>query len=442
MLLSRTLVVLGVLPLVGACSGDDKTRKSHGSRDASADGSSGFGGSGASGAGGSGATGAAGSGGTGGPRDAGLDAAGGGGNVAGVGGNFGGFGGEIAGAGGITDAAGGATDASDAGDASDASDASDAGTDAGVGPALCAVDGGCAWTKNTPAGSPPPLAWPAMAYDPARDRTILFGGAPSIFGGGLTNRTWAWDGSTWTELFPSSSPSARWTHGMVYDDARQRIVLFGGLSGSGSGSELSDTWEWDGANWTQITTSTSPPPRGVHGALAYDSTRRRVVLRGGGVVPGVSPLGDTWEYDGTAWTEVTGTGPSARVAPGMAFDRTRGRVVLFGGGNWNPYFSDTWQYDGTTWTQHFPTTSPSSRQSARMVYDRARSVAVLFGGDDGAALNDLWEWDGSNWAQVSVSGPPPRCCYAFAHDTSRGVALLYGGGDLSTTYGETWSFGQ
>ena len=33
---------------------------------------------------------------------------------------------------------------------------------------------------------------------------------------------------------------------MVYDRARQKTVLYGGIAGSG------DTWEWDGQQWRQI----------------------------------------------------------------------------------------------------------------------------------------------------------------------------------------------
>jgi hypothetical protein len=328
--------------------------------------------------------------------------------------------------------------ASDTGTSSDAAVSSDASTQ----PALCSPQLTCTWRQLSPAASPPPLGWPAMAYDEARDRIVLFGGASSITGGTIRSGTWVWDGSTWTELSPPTSPPARWTHGMVYDEARQRIVLFGGLSGDGPGTQLNDTWEWDGSTWTEISTANSPPARGVHGAMVYDSARERVILRGGGITPSVAPIGDTWEYDGVDWTEIAGSGPSARVAPGMVYDRARGHVVLFGGGDWNPYFGDTWRYDGTTWTELFPTASPTSRQSARMVYDAARSVSLLFGGDDGTSLNDLWQWDGSDWTGLSITGPEERCCYAFAHDKKRGAAILFGGGYFGTVNNETWSFGE
>ena len=79
----------------------------------------------------------------------------------------------------------------------------------------------------------------------------------------------------------NTSPSARTGHALAYDSARGRVVLFGGFDSSGN--VFSDTWEWDGDAWTDVTPSganTSPSARNNH-ALAYDSARGRVVLFGG-----------------------------------------------------------------------------------------------------------------------------------------------------------------
>jgi hypothetical protein len=357
----------------------------------------------------------------------------GGSSGAGVGGD-GGTGGAEASTGG-----GGTAGVSDAGE-----DVSDAGGDVVVDAApdaepMCSSAKPCTWKQATPTSSPPVLAWAAAAYDPVNDQTILFGGAPTINGGGTTNETWAWNGTTWTKLLPVSSPDARWTHGMAYDANRKRIVLFGGLSGDQAASALNDTWEWDGSDWSEITTTNAPAPRGIHGSIAYDSLHQNIVVRGGGTLPGETLYDDTWTYDGTDWTEVAGAGPSPRVAPALAFDEVSGELVLFGGGTWNPYYADTWTFDGSVWTEltPAPNPSPSLRQSARMIYDSTRSVTLLFGGYDGTLLNDLWEWNGTAWSLVNVTPPPPRCCFAFAHDTKRGEAIVFGGPD-----NQTWIYGN
>src|SRR5687768_10664468 len=72
--------------------------------------------------------------------------------------------------------------------------------------------------------------YPAMAYDVARQRTVLFGGydASSYSLGD----TWEWDGTSWIQRSPAASPAARVGPQMAYDAARQRTVLFGGWDGT------------------------------------------------------------------------------------------------------------------------------------------------------------------------------------------------------------------
>lgn len=54
----------------------------------------------------------------------------------------------------------------------------------------------------------------------------------------------------WIEItLTGPTPGARVAHAMAYDRRRQRLGLYGGFSG---GPALDDTWEWDGANWTEI----------------------------------------------------------------------------------------------------------------------------------------------------------------------------------------------
>src|SRR5687768_16925533 len=76
----------------------------------------------------------------------------------------------------------------------------------------------------------------------------------------------------------STGAGGRSNRGFVYDSARKKFLLFGGIGGRGEPSK-GDTWEWDGAKWTQLATA-GPSPRGAM-AMAYHSKRKRVVLFGG-----------------------------------------------------------------------------------------------------------------------------------------------------------------
>jgi Galactose oxidase, central domain len=106
---------------------------------------------------------------------------------------------------------------------------------------------------------------------------------------------------------------------MTFDGAK--IVLFGGESAAGL---TSDTWEWNGQEWTQQQ-DIGPSARRGH---AMASSGGRTLLFGGADSNG-SGLGDTWEWDGQEWTQQKDIGPDACVHPAMA--STGSSVILFGG---------------------------------------------------------------------------------------------------------------
>ena len=255
------------------------------------------------------------------------------------------------------------------------------------------------WTQRSPATSPSARIFSAMAYDAARGETVLFGG------GGTLGDTWTWNGTTWTQHFPATSPPARSLAAMAYDAARGETVLFGGDGGGGAIVLLADTWTWNGTTWTQHFLATSPSAR-REAVMAYDTIRDETILFGG---KNESVLGDTWTWNGTIWTQHSpATSPSARYQTAMTYDTARGETVLFGGFDSQViYLGDTWAWNGTTWTQHFPVTSPPARSRATMVYDTTRHQPVLFGG--GGLIknfNDTWTYD--------TTGYPSDACAAGA----------------------------
>jgi hypothetical protein len=292
---------------------------------------------------------------------------------------------------------------------------------------------GVSWTLLAGTGFP----GGQVAYDAARGRAVLFHGTASA------STTWEWDGAVWAQR-SASGPSPRVNVGMSYDAARSRVVLFGGsVSNYLEGGVFGDTWEWDGNSWTQRG-PTEPSPRLAH-ALAYDTARERTVMFGGQNTL-FQGLGDTWLWNGARWTQSQATGPPARLDHAMAYDRGRDRVVLFGGRATSyagaTRFSDTWEWDGSAWTQ-IPGAGPSARFRHAMAYDRMRGRVILFGGTDGTtSFGDTWAWDGSAWTQLSVSGPSPRSGHAMTYDPAHQVVLLFGGAFWSDTWawdGAEWS---
>lgn len=242
---------------------------------------------------------------------------------------------------------------------------------------------GAAWAQIQVSG-PPAGALGQMVYDSARGVSVLFGGGDN--NGFLAPITWEWDGATWTPRFTTHRPPSRIWFGMSYDSARHVTVLFGGDGQDAAGNHLllNDTWEYNGIDWTQVQTAHSPSGRyGL--ALAYDSGRGKTVLFGGHDDT-TGRLNDTWEYNGIDWTPVPiANPPAARFLHSMAYVSALGETVMFGGDYFVPFVTlgpnnETWEYNGASWQQLFPTNSPSPRSMAPVAYDSAHSSLVLFGG--------------------------------------------------------------
>lgn len=289
------------------------------------------------------------------------------------------------------------------------------------------------WVQKQDIG-PAPSAYFAMCYDGARKRTLLFNGD-----------TWEWDGTGWTQL-EDIGPGTRFNTAMVFDEARNVVVLFGGWMAPppAGGSDRGDTWEWDGELWVQVA-DTGPSPRTGH-AMAYDSTRQRVVLFGGWQS---QAFRDTWEWDGNEWLQREDVGPPARYLHDMAFDRQRERTVLFGGAaaRADPHIlrpaNDTWEWNGDTWTQASDM-GPSPRSQHRLAWDE-QSIVLVGGETEAAAPSDMasvdtWEWDGVLWRQRSDMGPMSRFGHGMAYDIARKSLVAFGGTSLPfrNALGDTW----
>ncbi|MGB3969729.1 MAG: kelch repeat-containing protein [Planctomycetota bacterium] len=302
-----------------------------------------------------------------------------------------------------------------------------------------------AWTRRS--ATPGARAGAALCHQANLARTTLFGGQRLI----IANQaafleaadTWQHDGSAWTRVLTATSPPARSEHAMADDLARQRLVLFGGAPFI---FPLADTWEFDGANWGQRFPATVPPARQSH-AMAYDAVRQRVVMFGG-ISASFQRLADTWEYDGMNWqARVTAAVPPARDSHRLVFDTGRARTILFGGGTFAGSvvcFADTWEYDGTNWNLVATPAAPAARQGHGMAYDLHRGRTLVFAGHTaaGAFLQDSWEYDGTTWTQPpAFSAPPPgRSRTALTYDTARGSVLMFGGGLPFGALGDTWRF--
>jgi len=131
----------------------------------------------------------------------------------------------------------------------------------------------------------------AMSYDSAGHDAVLFGGETTPADSNspeLVGDTWTWNGSTWKQASPHTSPDARDWAGLGDDLTARGVVL---VAGSGAQGALDDTWLWNGIDWTKPSTTGAPAPR-VGAATAFGASGNQFLLFGG-AGPGGTVLGGT-----------------------------------------------------------------------------------------------------------------------------------------------------
>ena len=275
------------------------------------------------------------------------------------------------------------------------------------------------WTQLTPTGTPPsPRAGGAVIYDRARQRMVLFGG----YDGTALNDgfTLSLGGSpAWAPLGASGGPPpGRAIPGTIYDAPHDRMVIFGGYTGG----SLNDTWSLNlaTATWTQLSPAGGPPSPRQFPAAVYDVPRNRMVVFGGNDTTGTvaDPLWSLSLGSTPAWTDLGGHQPPRRWDAATAFDPSRRVMWVHGGMGWDVgqlTRSDLWSLSlgsPTGWSQPATSGTPlGKRYGHSAVYDAARDRLVFFGGSDSTTLrNDVWALTLSGtpaWSQVSPTGTPP-----------------------------------
>lgn len=240
-----------------------------------------------------------------------------------------------------------------------------------------------------------------LAYDSNRGRTVMFGGERTANQPSSDERTLEWDGQRWT-VAATTGPPVRSRYSIAFDSARGTTLLFGGRSDLAN-VVFNDTWTWNGSNWTQQ--ASAGPNTSVDCAMAFDDVRQRMVLFGGRSAGGASAtVAETWEWDGTSWTQIPGQGPAPRLYASMAYDSARGRMVMHGGQSTAFYsgvsFVDTWEWDGTAWQDVTPASGVNPGSRGAMVYDASLQAVVKVSGQY------TYAWNGNNWRVVdSLPGP-------------------------------------
>ena len=250
----------------------------------------------------------------------------------------------------------------------------------------------------------------ACAYDEARGRIVVFGGYNYLSGNQtqMVTETHTYASGAWSLQSPATVPPARHGHAMAWDATRQEVVTYGGQNLSGYGNPpAGQTLTWNGSNWTVKSPSATPGSL-AHHAMAWDGVRQEVILHGG--YTGSAASAATWGWNGVTWAnKAPAATPGTIYHHAMAWDPVRQEIVLFGGYRPAPTgpINETWVWNGTTWIQRTPPVSPSPRYSHSMAWDAVRQEMVLHGGYSGSVyLDETWVWNGTTWTQKSPVHTP------------------------------------
>jgi Galactose oxidase, central domain len=212
-----------------------------------------------------------------------------------------------------------------------------------------------------------------------RSRALIGIGLVALLGAGLGAyfgiRGVAGAGSAPT----AGQPAARTGAAMAYDAADRTVVMFGG---EGRKASLGDTWIWDGAAWTQAHPSTSPPA--LAGAqMTYDPVSHDLLLVGGQRLTGVTPGGAVCESTGSSgssssgsvkWIPPSGVQPADAPAAGSNLNIP---PLISTGCGFSVANSVTWVWNGSDWTKAGGTTPAIGYGEWNLATDPVSARALL-----------------------------------------------------------------
>ncbi|MDC3378852.1 hypothetical protein OAX78_01035 [Planctomycetota bacterium] len=290
------------------------------------------------------------------------------------------------------------------------------------------------WVQRELEVRPPARHDHAMAYDPHREVTVMFGGR--VFASDASDDMteapvgdlWEWDGTRWIERESEVGPTPRYGHAMAYcPDLEAVVVVAGtGLSEPGQLPWSDETWAWNGTSW-RLLSEDVPWTFLARPQMVYDRQRQQLVLRSSERM---------FVWDGETWEEKRPMGRAPTGFGRMVQDGKSGKVLLMQSNTDTfPVTEEVWEWRGTRWRKRSRAPEGEGPGSyGYLVYDSKREVIVCAGRD-----LYLAEFDGRTWSEgdrLPVSYRR-RQGYGFVFDAAREQLVLFGG-----RLGDAWNLGE
>ena len=240
---------------------------------------------------------------------------------------------------------------------------------------------------------------------------LKFGGeSPS-----LTGITEEFDGSSWTN--GGTCPAAK---SDMHGSGTQTAALWGGGSPSSSGS-----FEYNGASWTAGGAMTFAGRDFTGGGVGLQTAALQI---GGFISPG--NLSDVMqEYNGTSWSNIPQTFPTAADTGGFGSCGTQ-TAALSSGGSGNNTNNLSW--NGASWTTENSLNIGVSAQ----VQTGTSTLAVCVSGHPAnppSYSNEIQTWDGTNWSTSPATLGSGRAQAAGGGTTTSAWVAAGAPGPLTST---------
>jgi len=294
---------------------------------------------------------------------------------------------------------------------------------------------------------------------------IVFGGTIDFSSSVTTNDVWKFDltSKTFTALtpaMPDGNVPPRSQHIAVWDQPRNRMIIWGGVDGAGT-PVPTDTWALDFAvvppAWRKLTTSGTPPSERFASVAVLDPATSKVWLFGGTVEAGTG-LSDLFTFDlaTNTWAQVHASNapnsPIDRINAMGALDAQHGLLVLFGGNNAGTRADvrELWQFELATRTWKTPPYLNGPVGRARGAFFSGTPVFLFSGiasllNSPASMLTDFNALDAtatSPWTVQSAMGPAAR--FNAAQGTRDGLHFVFAGGATGvggqSTLSDLWQF--
>lgn len=259
-----------------------------------------------------------------------------------------------------------------------------------------------------------------LIFDEARDQLLLFGGAHEK-GGNFLSDTWVWKDDVWKKL-DVPSPPARGFSAVAYHHERNTVVLHGGRGNDKV--VYSDLWEWDGSGWRLLEAQSEY--QADHHQMVYVPEKNFLLAFGGWNGVGVNDT--TWKWkDGWRATDIDS--PPGRAAHSMTYVPSNKSAILYGGLWVNGQYADVWQWKDGTWGTLAQPYDNSSLDHHSTTYDAKRDQIVGFGGKDyrGNMKGSTFTIKNALITPLSGKGPEPRHSSTLAYNSNQGITYMFGG---------------